>query len=238
MIICGCRARAFNVDVTTPSRSMKRLQDGHWLSPTPQPYLLSDLNTALRLIVLDVSGHKYRTQEVTLQSSPYFKSLLARWDDRSDRQEDGSYYIDADADVFHHVLNFMRRPSKFPLFWTKERGFDYALYNKLEVEADYFLLHDLRDWVREKRYLNAVKSIIEIKALSGHELEDDKNQTRHGSDIEIESFFWLILGRKALFVAHARFIQGTIHLSGAVTRARHSYELMDHNMMILQRGSL
>jgi hypothetical protein len=85
-----------------------------------------------RLIVLDVSGRKYRTPEATLQVSPYFQSLLARWTDCSDRQEDGSYFIDADPDAFQHIIEFMRRPSKFPLFWTKETGFDYALYNKLE----------------------------------------------------------------------------------------------------------
>lgn len=41
----------------------------------------------------------------------------------------------------------MRRPSKFPLFWTKDTVFDYVLYNKVEAEADYFHLHDLRDWI-------------------------------------------------------------------------------------------
>ncbi|PVH91663.1 hypothetical protein DM02DRAFT_467878, partial [Periconia macrospinosa] len=116
-------------------------------------------------IILDVSGRKFRTQKASLQTSPYFQNLLARWDDCADRQEDGSFFIDADPDAFQYILDFMRRPLKFPLFWTKESGFDYALYNKLEAEADYFLLHDLRDWLRKKRYLDAVKTIIEVKAL-------------------------------------------------------------------------
>jgi hypothetical protein len=70
---------------------------------------------------------------------------MARWDDCCDRQNDGSLFVDADLKIFQHILNFMRRPSKFPLFWTKQTGFDYVLYKKLEEEADYFLLHDLRD---------------------------------------------------------------------------------------------
>jgi hypothetical protein len=148
------------------------------------------------LIVLDVSGRKYKTQRATLQTSPYFQNLLARWDDCSDRQEDGSYYIDADPVAFQHVLDFMRRPSKFPLFWTKETSFDYALYNKLEAEADYFLLHDLRDWLRKKRYLDAVKTVIEVKALSEHELKDDRNQTRCEADIEVQSFFGSYTGER------------------------------------------
>ncbi|KAH8803634.1 hypothetical protein F5884DRAFT_837419 [Xylogone sp. PMI_703] len=116
------------------------------------------------IIVLDVSGRKYKTQKATLEVSPYFQSLLKRWDD-SDRQEDGSYFVDADPTVFQHILDFMRRPSKFPLFWTKETSFDYVLYNKLEAEADYFLLHDLRDWIREKCYLEAVKVVVEVKVM-------------------------------------------------------------------------
>jgi hypothetical protein len=132
-----------------------------------------------------------------LRSSPYFRNLLARWDDCSDRQEDGSYFIDADPDVFQHVLSFMRRPSKFPLFWTKERSFDYTLYNRLEAEADYFLLHDLRDWLRKKRYLDAVKITFEAKSLSEYQLQDGRNQRRCEADIEVQSFFGHYLGNKS-----------------------------------------
>lgn len=99
------------------------------------------------IIVLDVSGRKFKTGKMTLQESPYFASLLARWDDCRDRQGDDSYFVDADPDTFQHILSFMRRPSRFPLFWTKDKGFDYALYNRLEIEADYFALEDLRDWI-------------------------------------------------------------------------------------------
>ena len=148
------------------------------------------------LIILDVSGREYRTQKATLQASPYFQNLLARWDDCGDKQEDGSYLIDADPDVFQYILEFMRRPSKFPLFWTKETSFDYALYNKLEVEADYFLLHDLRDWLRKKRYLDAVKTIVEVTALSEYQLSDRQNKRRCEADIEIQSFFGSCSGER------------------------------------------
>jgi hypothetical protein len=163
------------------------------------------------LIILDVSGRKYQTQKATLQTSPYFQNLLARWNDCTDRQEDGSYFIDADPDAFQYILEFMRRPSKFPLFWTKETSFDYALYNKLEAEADYFLLHDLRDWLRKKRYLNAVKTIIEVKALSEHQLEDGRNQTRCEADIEVQSFFGSYSGEKRYrspCVIHREYVRG------------------------------
>lgn len=157
---------------------------------------ISNLVIPPYLIILDVSGRKYRTQKITLQTSAYFQNLLSRWNDCTDRQEDGSYFIDADSDVFEHVLQFMRRPSKFPMLWTKETSFDYALYNKLEVEANYFLLHDLRDWIRKKRYLNAVKTVIEVKVLSEYELNDSRNQRRCDVDIEIQSFYGSYSGEK------------------------------------------
>jgi hypothetical protein len=151
------------------------------------------------LLPLKVSGREYLTQKATLQTSPYFQNLFSRWDDCSDRQEDGSYFIDADPDTFQHILAFMRRPSKFPLFWTKETGFDYALYNRLEAEADYFLLHDLRDWIRKKRYLDAVRTVIEVTALSEHQIEDGRSSTwvtKCDADTELHSFFGGYSGEK------------------------------------------
>jgi hypothetical protein len=146
------------------------------------------------LITLDVSGRIYKTSKATLLTSDYFKNLFARWDSSTDLQEDGSYFVDADADTFEHILAFMRRPSRFPLYWTREHGFDYVLYNKVEAEADYFLLHDLRDWVRAQRYLDAVKTVVEVKVL-------DKRQAGAfaqslGDQVEVQSFFGSYSGER------------------------------------------
>jgi hypothetical protein len=139
------------------------------------------------LINLNVSGRKYVTRPSTLATSPYFTALLARWNSSADLEDDGSYFIDADPDVFEHILAFMRRPSKFPLYWTQEHGFDYVLYNKVEAEADFFLLHGLRDWVRGMKYKEAVKSVMEVKVLSGR----DSNIWigGGGSCVEVTGFF-------------------------------------------------
>jgi hypothetical protein len=139
---------------------------------------------------------QYRIQKITLQASPYFQNLLARWNDCSDRHEDSSYLIDADPNVFQHVLQFMRRPSKPSLFWTKETGFDYALYNRLGAEADYFLLHELSDWVQKKCYRDAVKTVIEVKVLSEYKLIYGHNQRICDTDIEIQSFYESYSGQK------------------------------------------
>jgi len=111
---------------------------------------------ASNALTLDVSGRKFRTTKAVLSTSPYFESLFARWEDCADLQPDGSYYIDADPDVFEHLLNFMRRPSRFPLYWTKKDGFNYVLYSKLEAEADYFMLEGLKNWIKDRKYLEAI----------------------------------------------------------------------------------
>ncbi|KAI4937689.1 hypothetical protein J4E85_000124 [Alternaria conjuncta] len=136
-------------------------------------------------ITLDVSGRKFRTSKSVLSVSPYFEGLLNRWEDGADLQADGSYYVDADADTFEHLLSFMRRPSRFPLYWTKKDGFDYALYSRVEAEADYFLLEGLRDWIQQRRYLGAVSVIQEVS--NPREVEK-QGYNRIGSDVVVETF--------------------------------------------------
>jgi hypothetical protein len=75
---------------------------------------------------------------------------------RWDPEADGTYFLDADPDLFEHLLRFMRRPEVFPLFYTKSNGFDYDLYNRLEAEAMYFQVDALYKWINAKSYLMAV----------------------------------------------------------------------------------
>jgi hypothetical protein len=165
-------------------------------SPTACQHFSSSLIMSPDLIVLDVSGRKYQTRKSTLRVSPYFDTLLTRWNDCSDKQDDGSYFIDADPDAFQHVLDFMRRPSSFPLFWTKETGFNYALYNKLEAEADYFGLDDLHNWLRDKRYVDAVKTVVKVTALSERFIDHRGYTAERGADIQVQSFFGSYSGIK------------------------------------------
>jgi hypothetical protein len=163
------------------------------------------------LVTLNVSGRIYKTRPSTLSTSPYFTALLARWDSGADLQDDGSYFIDADSDVFEHVLAFMRRPSKFPLYWTHEHGFDYVLYNKVEAEADFFLLHGLRDWISKKRYEEAVKTIVEVRVLEEYHkrvLDDGKSL---GDLVEVYSFLGSYSGERQIHLAcctHKRVFRG------------------------------
>ena len=107
-----------------------------------------------RPITLDVGGRIFQTYRVTLQDSEWLHAYIERW--LPPNSLDSPLFIDADPDVFEHILRYLRRQEVFPLFWSKSRGFDYDLYNRLEAEAGHFGIPVLEDWIKEKKYLPAV----------------------------------------------------------------------------------
>ncbi|KAL8793928.1 MAG: hypothetical protein Q9195_003441 [Heterodermia aff. obscurata] len=75
---------------------------------------------------LQVGERKFITTKDTLSKSGFFAALLAGpWE--GDLLMDGSYFIDADPDIFDFVLKYLRHGT-FPLFYDKVRGHDYRLY--------------------------------------------------------------------------------------------------------------
>lgn len=105
-------------------------------------------------ITLDVGGRIFRTYRVTLQDSQWLYAWTERW--LSSQPLDSPLFLDADPDLFEHILRYLRRQEVFPLFWSRDRGFDYDLYNRLEAEAGHFGIPALEDWIKEKKYLQAV----------------------------------------------------------------------------------
>ena len=75
---------------------------------------------------LQVGERKFTTTKDTLSKSGFFSALLAGpWE--GDLLMDGSYFIDADPDIFEFVLKYLRHGT-FPLFYDKVKGHDYRLY--------------------------------------------------------------------------------------------------------------
>jgi hypothetical protein len=108
-----------------------------------------------KVMTLDVGGRIFKVSRDTLNEFGFFRYQLSdrfTWEPESD----GTYFLDADPDLFEHLLSFMRRPEGFPLFYTKDAGFNYNLYHQLEAEAEYFQIDALRDWIKAKKYLQAI----------------------------------------------------------------------------------
>jgi hypothetical protein len=108
-----------------------------------------------RRITLQVGERQFVTaREALVAESGFFASLLSgRWDNA---QEDGSFFIDADANLFEHVLRYLRRGVP-PIFYDMAKGHDQALYLALLGEARYFQIPRLQKWLEDKRYFDAVK---------------------------------------------------------------------------------
>ena len=89
-----------------------------------------------------------------LGRSLYFQNLFSgKW---GDKQEDGSYFIETDAHIFEHILRYLRT-GVLPVFYDKATGHDFPLYQALLDEAMYFAIDRLQKWLRERKYLDAVK---------------------------------------------------------------------------------
>lgn len=129
-----------------------------------------------------------------LLESDYFRNFVDRWS--HNQQEDGSYYFDADPDVFEHILNFLKTPTTFPLFWDTQKGFCVALYNKLQGLADYYCLEQLRDWIRAEKYRKAIitKTVTAVKHMWSCEHEGNLDlatyQTYDSSDRVLVKTHW------------------------------------------------
>ena len=115
-------------------------------SPSPPPD---------RRLTLQVGERTFTNTPSTLSESTFFTSLLSsRW--ISNALPDGGYFIDADPILFEHILRYLRR-GIYPLFYSPDKGHDYALYAALLEEARYFGICRLQTWLEEKRYRNAVE---------------------------------------------------------------------------------
>jgi BTB/POZ domain-containing protein KCTD9 len=117
-------------------------------------------------IELQVGERRFTTRASTLSDgSSFFASLLSeRWQDS--RSDDGSYFIDADPDLFAHILRYLRR-GLLPVVYDKLHGFDHAFYQALREEAVYFGIEPLENWITEKGYLRAVTIHYSVEEVQG-----------------------------------------------------------------------
>ncbi|KAI9731296.1 MAG: hypothetical protein M1834_005199 [Cirrosporium novae-zelandiae] len=119
-------------------------------------------------ITLQIGQRRFVTTWSTITpESGFFSSLLSRrW---NSEQADGSYFIDADPELFEHILRYLRR-GVLPVFYDKSTGYDHALYFALLREAKYFQITRLQKWIEDKTYLQSVKvvySAVEFEGING-----------------------------------------------------------------------
>jgi len=134
----------------TAKQGPHHLQTAHQ-KPEPLPG-----GSSPHIITLNVGGQKFQTVLSTLTSkSAYFRGMFST--KSHSPSPDGSYFIDADPELFKHLLQYMRRPEAYPIFWSETGSFDYTLYGRLETEAKFFGLDTLYNWIARKMYESKIK---------------------------------------------------------------------------------
>jgi len=127
------------------------------------------IKTSQRTFITDPEGW--------LGQSLYLKSLFSeKWDQR---QEDGSYFIESDANIFDHILRYLRT-GVLPVFYDKLAGHDFPLYQALLEESRYLVIDRLQKWLCEQKYLDAVK--IHYLATETQDRGSYRKHTTSGSD--------------------------------------------------------
>ncbi|KAI1490215.1 hypothetical protein F5X96DRAFT_567685 [Biscogniauxia mediterranea] len=177
-------------------------------SPPPVP-------SEAKKVTLDVGGRKFVTTSDTLGHSTFFLALLSgRWEHA--RQEDGSYFIDADPGRFEDILAFLRRGT-MPLYWSAEGGHDYPRYHRLLDEARYFGLPELEHWLATQAYHKAVAYQTQVVTKDAKGTEGGASTTTTFLD-------------PCRPEVHVRWVDDNEYYCCAGIRRHHRHpELCDHN---------
>lgn len=108
----------------------------------------------------------------------------SHWHNNNHKQADGSYFIDADPELFAHVLRYLRH-GQLPIFYANGQH-DFSLYAALLGEARYFQIDRLVGWLEKKKYFEAVKIKWIPDQIDGTDLKWETTSTNE--EIEYHPF--------------------------------------------------
>jgi hypothetical protein len=95
-----------------------------------------------------------------------------------------------EPEIFPTLFAYIKRPAVYPLLWSWEKGFDFAAYNKLMAEADFFGLDNLKDWIQQKKYLEVVETRLKLQihpgSLRDYDFEENSTFIRHAHNSAAE----------------------------------------------------
>lgn len=116
-----------------------------------------------RRMDVTIGERTFSTLTNTLIESGYFKKIIFKnYDAPSGLEESGNlltFFLDADADLFAHVLKYLRT-GRMPLFWTRSEGFDLDRYARLKNLASYLAIPKIVCWIKHKRYESVIKFTV------------------------------------------------------------------------------
>ncbi|EON67784.1 hypothetical protein W97_07039 [Coniosporium apollinis CBS 100218] len=141
--------------------------------PVPSP----PAQTSDDRVILRVGDRRFTTTKSTLtDGSDWFRAFFSgRW---NHALMDGAYFIDADGDLFEHILRYLRR-KVFPIFYDNAKGHDHAMYLALMKEAEYYQIEPLRRWIEDKSYRTAVVVWYSVKVCRNYDGSNELFPSNH-----------------------------------------------------------
>ena len=131
-----------------------------------------------KVITLNVGGTQYTTTLSTLTKYP--DSMLgAMFSGRHDlpQQEDGSYFIDRDGEVFKYILMYLRDPTAA---FIRVSQLEEAQQLHLKLEANYFLLPELEVVLQRALDLRAALKEKEVQRTIAEKAPREGLSRLHG----------------------------------------------------------
>ncbi|KAF2666811.1 hypothetical protein BT63DRAFT_415910 [Microthyrium microscopicum] len=129
-------------------------------------------------ITIEVSERTFVTTKQTLmdgmaEGSGYFRAMFDLGNRLTQGDSDGTeqsapeepLYFDFDSKTFSHILDYLKT-GVMPFLWTRERGFDYISYVKIERLADYLQIPGLRAWLKNNEFEEVVSRVRQSRVTS------------------------------------------------------------------------
>lgn len=127
-----------------------------------KPALGTKLQKRRRIIRLQVGETTFTTTHHTLcKESAYFQTLLS---DRNQQLTNGTYFVDADPDLFAHILRYLRH-GIYPISFTPNNIHDHATYLGIERLAADFGIERLVKWTVDKQYESAIECSVSFERV-------------------------------------------------------------------------
>ncbi|KAI4168252.1 MAG: hypothetical protein LQ343_006539 [Gyalolechia ehrenbergii] len=129
-------------------------------------------------VILQVGEQQFHTSKATLEGSEMLNAMVSdRW--KSGEQSDNTFFLDADPEVFKHILRFLRH-GVYPICYDMASGHDYGLYIAIYKLADFLWVPKLAGWLRDQRYLQALKTMTSAR------IKDDEDDLSAINDSNIK----------------------------------------------------
>lgn len=174
--------------------SATNLQHAHILLPTVTVFPKLSVQDDDSIIVTVGEGAVFYTTVGTLiTGSGWFEGKLSGRLAPVPRTEEGilHVFVDVDAEVFPHILQFLRCGRMPLLFDETTRKYDIKMYMRILDQAQFLIIRDMEKWILRRRYKHVVtfkrRARIETGAWDSDGMGNDNLDTNGTTSLSMQT---------------------------------------------------